>query len=194
MRFPKMALVVLALTAMPVLADEGEGGSVWRRSGALLDRSPQERDNMISIFVGLPYRGYGFGPGVGGRFLLPIVKDGFISALNDEIALEFGADLSFLFGYTGFRGTVLLSPVLGIPVEALWNFHLTNKFAVYAKVGLVLELGFANYYGYLGYAPGFGVALWPIGGVGLMFKVSDKIVLRAEAGYPWLKIGIGFGL
>lgn len=194
-RFPKMALVVLALMATPVLADDGnEGGSVWRRSGALLDRSPQDRDNIISVFVGLPYRGYAVGPGVGGRFYLSLVKDGFISAINDEFALEFGADFSFLFGYTGFRGAAIFSPVLGLPVEAVWNFHLTNKFALYAKAGLVFEMGFANYYGYLGYGTGFGVAVWPIGGVGLMFKVSDKIVLRAEAGYPWLKIGIGFGL
>jgi hypothetical protein len=30
--------------------------------------------------------------------------------------------------------------------------------------------------------------------VGLFYKVSDAISLRAEVGYPWAKVGLAIGL
>lgn len=196
-RTAKMMLVAMTLLAMPVLADDDKpsGGSDtpsesnMRRSGALLDRSPQHRSQMLSIFLGLPYGYfyYGFPFGLGGRYLIPLIHDGFIPAVNDSFSLEFGLDLS---GAVGAR----FYPTLGIPVEVMWAFHFTPKFAAYVKAGAVLELNFVPYVcvgtitcrGY--------VSASPIGNIGLIYKFTEKVSFRAEAGYPWVKVGLGFDM
>ena len=156
-----------------------------------MDRSPQRRSQMLSIFLGLPYGYfyYGFPFGLGGRYLIPILHDGFIPAVNDEFSIEFGADLS---GAVGTR----FYPILGIPVEVLWNFHFTQKFSAYVKAGVVLEINFVPYVcvGNVCGATRGVVSASPVGNIGLMYKFSDKISFRAEAGYPWIKVGLGFDM
>lgn len=193
-RSAKIILMAVALIATPALADDPpveSGGSSFRQSGSLLDRSHQRRSNMFSIFVGLPYGYYyyGFPFSLSGRFLIPISHDGFIPAVNDSFSIEFGLDLS---GAVGGR----FYPVLGIPVEVMWAFHFTRKFAAYAKLGVALEFHFVPYEcfgGFCGPARGV-VGVSPIGNVGLIYKFSEKISFRAEAGYPWIKIGLGFDM
>lgn len=197
-RSAKIILMSVALLATPVLADDAPPAgsdtpseSTMRRQGALLDRSPKRRPQMLSIFLGLPYGYYyyGFPFGIGGRYLIPIIHDGFIPALNDSFSIEFGLDL------TGAAGNRFYA-TLGIPVEVMWAFHFTEKFSAYAKVGAVLEINFVPYVcsgGFCGAARGV-VSASPIGNIGLMYKFSDKISFRAEAGYPWIKIGLGFDM
>lgn len=192
----KFFVLATVLCASPVLADEPPASgsdspseSTFRRQGALLDRSPQHRSNMLSLFLGLPYGYYyyGFPFGLGGRFLIPLIHDGFIPSVNDSFSIEFGLDLSGAAG-NRFYG------VLGIPVEVMWAFHFTQKFNAYVKAGAVLEINFVPYVctaNFCGPARGV-VSASPIGNIGLMYKFSDKISFRAEAGYPWVKIGLGF--
>ena len=193
-RFTKLVLVAVTLMATPVLAEDEKpvesGDSGYRQRGALLDRSPQRRSQMLSIFLGLPYGYfyYGFPFGLGGRYLIPILHDGFIPALNDEFSIEFGADLS------GAVGNRVFYPTLGIPVEVMWNFHFTQKFAAYVKAGVVLEINFVSYVCTVGTLCRGVVSASPIGNIGLMYKFSDKISFRAEAGYPWIKVGLGFDM
>ena len=147
-RMLKMVLVATALMATPVLAEDEApaktdtpSGETFRHSGSLLDRSPQHRSQMLSVFLGLPY-GYfyygGFPFGLGGRYLIPILHDGFIPAVNDSFSIEFGVDFSGVLGRTFY-------PVLSIPVEVMWQFHFTPKFSAYAKVGIALEFNFVSY-------------------------------------------------
>lgn len=197
-RSVKVVLMAVALLASPVLADDPPTGSdtpsanSFRRSGSLLDRSAQHRSQMLSIFLGLPYGyfGYygGFPFGLSARYQIPILHDGFIPAVNDSFGIEFGLDFSGVVG--GFVRNAFY-PVLSIPVEVMWQFHFTQKFSAYAKVGIALEFNFVSYCPSFGYcrsivSPGF------IGNVGLIYKFTEKISFRAEAGYPWVKIGLGF--
>jgi hypothetical protein len=43
-------------------------------------------------------------------------------------------------------------------------------------------------YGALWFTPDF------IGNLGIMYKLTDALVLRVELGYPGLKVGLGFPL
>jgi hypothetical protein len=154
------------------------GGSGMRRSGYLLDRSPQERPMLLGIHAVLPYSGFafgGFGIGVGGTFYIPLVKDGFIPPVNDEFGIDFGADLLF---YPGYAGAVFS---MYVPVSVLWTFHFTDTFAAYAKVGIALRIW-----------PGFVAPVFPdlVSVVGLNWMFSKSIGLRAELGYPGIKVGI----
>jgi hypothetical protein len=93
----KWLVLAAALCATPVLADDAPASgsdtpteSSFRRQGALLDRSPQRRPMMVSLFLGLPYGYYyyGFPFGLGGRFLIPLVHDGFIPSVNDSFSMS----------------------------------------------------------------------------------------------------------
>ena len=161
----------------PPAASDASGGSGMRRSGYLLDRSDQERPMLLDVHVVLPYGAFfwgGFGIGVGGTFYLPLVKNGFISALNDEFGIDFGADLVFYPGYYAAVG-------IYIPVSALWTFHFTDTFSAYAKLGIALRIW-----------PGFVNPVWPDvnGSVGLNWMFAKSMGLRAELGYPGLKVGL----
>lgn len=167
----------LALADEPAAADSG-GGSGMRRAGYLLDRSEQARPMLLDVHAVLPYGAFfwgGFGIGVGGTFYIPLVKQGFIPALNDEFGIDFGADLVFYPGYYAAVG-------IYVPVSVLWTFHFTDTFAAYAKVGIALRI-------WPGYSLG---AVWPdgVGAVGLNWMFAKNMGLRAELGYPGLKVGL----
>jgi hypothetical protein len=175
----RLAFLSVVAASSLAFAQEGEGGGGggMRRSGYLLDASPQQRDMRLAIHAVLPYGYFGFGGfpfGVGATFYIPLVKDGFIPPLNDEFGIDFGADVVLFFGR--------VSPfALWIPVSVLWTFHFTDKFALYAKAGVALRIW-----------PGYINAVFPdfTTAVGLNFMISKGFGLRAEAGYPGIKLGI----
>jgi hypothetical protein len=168
-------------------AVESPSSGEWsiKGQGSLLDKSTgHTRHPMLSFFLGVPFvNSYGytytyystFTVGVGLRFYIPIVKEGFLPMLNDSFGIEFGADTSLVLGsYLGFA--------LGLPVEVRWNFHIFPKLEAYAKLGLglgVLAVGFTYVYPI------------PVANVGVLFKVNKVLSLRAEIGSPAVKIGLG---
>jgi hypothetical protein len=174
--FLSAVLSSLAFADEAPAAEVESGGSGMRRSGYLLDASSHSRDMMLGIHAIVPY-GYlyaGFGIGAGATFYIPLVKDGFIPPLNDEFGLDFGADLNFFFGY--------FAPVsITIPVCALWTFHITDKFSAYAKVGIALKIH-----------PGYTYPVFPdwVSVLGANYMFSKSFGVRAEAGYPGIKLGI----
>lgn len=175
--------------AKPAATSDTPTGATFHQNGALLDRSPQKRKMMISIFAGLPYGYYyyGFPFGVGGRFLIPILHDGFISTVNESFGIEFGADL---LGVLGAR----FYPTIGLPVEVYWQFHFTSKLSAYAKAGVVIEFNPVPYTCGASIVCRGYVSASPIGNVGLIYKFGPTVSFRAEAGYPWIKVGLGFDL
>lgn len=156
--------------------------------GGILDASHHNRNQQISAFAFMPWA-YGFGFGVGGRYALPIAKDGFIPTLNDSLELELGLDawyaswgaLGFSYGYVG-----LAAPV----AEAAWTFHITSQFDAYAKLGAGLRFNFWVD----SYASGSTVNFYLISSVGINYKFTEKTMLRAELGYTGLRAGLGFDL
>jgi hypothetical protein len=175
LRFALLAGVLVSSSM--AFAQEGEGEGM-HRSGFLLDRAEHSRPMLLTVQAVLPYGyfGYGFPVGVGGLFYIPLVKDGFISPVNDEFGIDFGADVIFHLGYAYPLDII-------IPVSVLWKFHITDKFAAYAKVGAALRIW-----------PGSLHAVWPdfVTAVGLDWMFSKSIGLRAEVGYPGIKVGLNF--
>jgi hypothetical protein len=170
-------LVAGPLSSRAYAQEEGgqtSGESAVKKPGGLMDASEQDRPSMLSFFVELPYYG-GFGIGAGARYTLPLLKNGFISTLNDSIELEFGAD-----GWFAFYGFV----AVGIPVEGRWTFHITPEFSAYGKVGVGLGVAAITY---ANGSPYFYV--YPSVNAGVLYKLGG-IYLRAEVGVPALKLGI----
>jgi hypothetical protein len=155
--------------------------------GSLRDSSPKDRPMLLSFFTGIPYgyyAAYGFPFSIGGRFLLPIVPNGFLPSVNDEFALEFGMDFNFTFLDSDvYRDSLAVS--IGVPAEALWDFHFSQMFDAYAKLGFVIGGDFSRHT-----HDGFWAS--PISVVGMRLWFANAICFRAEVGYPWIKAGLGF--
>lgn len=180
LRAVSVSLVLLAAVA------HGSESDPFREPNALSDGTPHERPKMTSGFLGLPFS-YGFAGffpvGVSGRFTLPILADGFLFQVNDELDVDLGVDFAF-FGGAG-------KPFfwLGVPVEAMWQFHFVERFAGYVKVGAVLGVVSDGAPGSTGFGSAFFASV--IGAVGLNFKLTQALYLRFEVGYPWAKLGLG---
>ncbi len=175
------ACVVLAVasTAMTARAD-----SLLDRPHALFDPAPQDRSQGVTLwgsfysyaFCGGLYCG-GYGAGIGARYTLPVLKDGFLTRLNDSFDLEVGADVAY--PYFAFV-------VLQVPVEARWTFYLMPFLSAYAKLGA-------------------GAAITPAcrkwacsvvgplaeAALGVTLKLSTRFALRVEASTLGLHAGVG---
>lgn len=136
--------------------------------------------------------GYGNGLGLGGRFMLPVVPEGFLQndRIKDQLAAEFGVDLlrysySFLSDDYAF---VAVLPVAGL----LWNVWVSDNLALYPKLDLGYVAGFlTGWNGASGLRPTHGGFFWQTS-VGVLFK-TRAVALRLELGNGLLKAGVGIG-
>jgi hypothetical protein len=156
--------------------------------GGLKDNSPHDRPMILSFFTGINwgyYASYGFPFNLGGRFYIPIMRDGFIPPINDEFGIEFGLDFNFVFisdRYSYYEDSTVFG--VGFPVEALYDFHFSRSFDAYVKLGIIFGADFSDYL-----HDGFYVNA--ISAVGMRLWFTDNLMFRAEAGFPWIKAGIG---
>lgn len=182
LRVRALAFVLCGALAISAVSAATPSDVAAQEPGTLKDDSPQDRPMMVSFFTGFlwdHFISYGFPLVLGGRFYFPIVPNGFIPSLNDEFGIEGGLDLLFLFGNSTYAG-------FGIPVEALWAFHFSPSFNAYAKLGFEFGTVFNSSRSYGGFWWDFRSL------VGIRFRLTDLLYLRAEAGYPLIMGGLGF--
>lgn len=137
------------------------------------------------------------GVGIGGRFSIPVVKNGFIPSINNNVALGFGLDWAHregCFGYADCRG----ADAFWIPAVMQWNFFLSPHWSAFVEPGLALGHTIYNDVcavrdpvGNLVYTEcGNGSTyLDPAFFVGARYHVSDRVALTIRVGYPYLSIG-----
>jgi len=158
------------------------------------------------LVLGTDPPGYGTGSGVGFgvRGSMVVAPEGFVSGLNDSIAIGVGLDIghySAAWGGPGYHdqclhfepgpnGTSICTEVTSnggtynyafVPMVMQWNFWLTERWSVFGEPGL--NLYFLGNHG-MGLAP----ALY----LGGRFQVSDRITITARLGYPTFAIGASF--
>jgi hypothetical protein len=142
------------------------------------------------------------GLGVGARFSIPIVQNGFIRNLNNSVAISFGLDwlrYSNCYYYIRNDGYGCGASYFIFPVAMQWNFWLTPRWSVFGEPGLYLYHGvFDDYCGSInnpgpcGYPTRNGVDFaFYAGG---RFHISDTFALTLRIGYPTLSFGLSFML
>lgn len=169
-------------------AQSSSSGSSFDQPNGLFDRTSHDRKPEIAVFVSMPYF-YGFGVGVGARYSMPLLKDGFIDSLNDSVELELGAD--YAFTWSGLFGS-FNEHQFDLAAEGRWTFHMTPQFDLYGKLGI---------------GPGFWVASASVAGLnassagflfyfdvaaGARYRLSDTFLLRAELGSYGLRLGLAW--
>ncbi len=189
----RFASLVLALTVLCVLgtARTARADETIRSPGAHPDYAVEIEPHFVigddSVFASAGY-------GVGARFGIPIVRNGFVPSINNSVAINFGIDLvhydQCYFQTTGCGANYLL-----FPVALQWNFFLSRQFSVYGEGGIFLYKGFVSDAVCSGSfcvgAPSdFGVL--PTFAVGGRWHFSEHVALNLRVGYPTVTLGVSF--
>jgi hypothetical protein len=140
------------------------------------------------------YYGGASGFGLGGRVSIPVVDNGFIPRINNNVAVSFGLDFIHYDG-CWYQGNCS-SNYFDFPIVMQWNFFVAQRWSVFGEPGLVL------YHATYDSCP----SGWPYGcptaptqtGVepaiylGGRFHVSDSVALTARIGFPSFSFGVSF--
>ncbi|MFT3924490.1 MAG: hypothetical protein QM778_18270 [Myxococcales bacterium] len=162
------------------------------KEGTIKDRSIHEsRPIGISAMAYIPWY-MGVGIGVNARVEIPIVKDGFIPSINDQISLEPSISVGYRSrGYAFVDDRVKYLDITPA-IYAMWSFHITPKFRPYGAIGLGYDIGiWLNEDDFGGVNDGIdnGFFYWDVA-AGLFYNFSDHVAMRAELGAMGPKIGI----
>jgi len=140
------------------------------------------------------YGGNGFG--VGGRFSIPVVQNGFVPKLNNSVAVSFGLD--FLH-YSGCAYNVnnigCGANYLFFPVALQWNFFVAQQWSVFGEPGLFIYHGFydtdvCNGIRFCNTPTATGVN--PAFYAGGRYHFNEHVALTMRIGYPTISIGVSF--
>jgi hypothetical protein len=143
------------------------------------------------------YYGDSTGVGVGGRVSINLTHDGFVSSINNSVAIGLGIDWLHYDGpscyYYVNRGPCYAgssADFFQFPVVLQWNFYLAKRWSVFVEPGLYI------WHGTYGNGPcynaagnlvpcsfsetGAGPAFW----VGGRFHINEILAVTMRLGYP----------
>ncbi len=138
------------------------------------------------------------GYGLGARLAFPVMKNGFVSTINDSVAVGVGLDfLHFGCGgsLTGAAFSCSLNS-LSLPVVMQWNFYVSPEWSVFGEPGLFLYHQFYSSSGSncvgLGCPSVTETSLLPAFWVGARYRLNDRLYFTARIGYPTVTLGMSF--
>ncbi len=203
-----LACCVFAMAALTMRVARAEE-SIIKRPGDHPNYSVEIEPHLLAALL-LTRAGEGFG--LGARFTIPVVKNGFIGSINNSVGIGFGLDWAH---WGGCYYYYYYDPRFGydcpsfntfvFPVVMQWNFFLSKHWSVFGEPGLALE------YGTVGSCPGYYIDArgnvhnyaCPNGPnplifdpfilfVGGRFHFSDTVALTMRVGWPYFSIGVSF--
>jgi hypothetical protein len=135
------------------------------------------------------------GFGLGARFSIPIVDNGFVSTINNSVAIGFGLDLVH-YDDCWYNGNCDANYV-HLPVVMQWNFYVASRWSVFGEPGLVIYHGFFN--DCPSAPPNVGcparpreTSVEPALYLGGRYHFNDKMSLTMRIGFPSISVGISF--
>lgn len=115
--------------------------------------------------------------GAGFRASIKLMDPGFVPSINDAIAITFGVDVTNCrFCATGYGFS------LWTPVALQWNFFLTDKWSVFAELGVNPRTEGFYHHVYFDF----------MGELGGRFHFTDRVALTMRLGYPFISVGASF--
>jgi hypothetical protein len=180
---------ILSLGAMvqtPALADE-----TIKHPGDHPKYSVEIEPHVL-FGIGNVYGPGGFG--LGGRFSIPIVHNGFVPTINNSVAITFGLDWTH-FDWCWYHGPCS-GDYIGFPVAMQWNFYVAQRWSVFGEPGVEIYHGFisdcpaAQNCGGRPVVTGIEPAIF----VGGRYHLSDTTSLTMRIGFPTFSFGFSFFL
>ena len=153
------------------------------------------------------------GWGLGLRASIPLVDNGFVSSINNNVTLGFGLDWGH-FSHKCYWGWNRNDPryygnndctanTLWFPVVMQWNFFITKAFSVFGEPGLAIRHSWWNWNGgaWCGPANNPYSCDWSDSNTGLepVFFVggrvgNEKVSFTFRLGWPYASLGASFFL
>jgi hypothetical protein len=135
------------------------------------------------------------GIGLGGRFTIPLVHNGFVETINNSVGIGFGMDV---LHYDDARYHLNSSSAnyFFFPVVMQWNFFVQQRWSVFGEPGLTL------FHGFVSDCPagvtncggpsvnGVRPALW----LGGRYHINENVALTMRIGWPNFSVGVSFFL
>jgi hypothetical protein len=145
------------------------------------------------------------GPGLGFRASIPVIQQGPISSINNNLAVSFGIDWAHFWGCR--PGPDCGANDVWFPIVMQWNFFVTPAWSFFPEVGLAIHHSFWSYDDYGPRGPGCGpgprdfcaysdqrtavaFASW----LGARWSPSDMFSLVLRLGVPSLTAGMSLRL
>lgn len=196
------ALSLLALVAMLGIVRSARADDTIKHPGDHPNYSVEVEPHVL-----LGWAHYNYAPtdgyGLGARFSIPVVDNGFVSTINNNVAISFGLDwLHYSYGgcyfYNGFRPGncyyVSDANYLIFPIAMQWNFFVARHWSVFGEPGLVIYHGFFDYCANVP-APcgnpsttGVDFAFY----AGGRYHINEHVALVMRIGYPTFSFGVSF--
>jgi hypothetical protein len=173
------AFVLVSLTARVASA----GDNTIRQPGDHPNYVIEMEPHVIFGWDGAAWNGYDTGGyGVGGRFTIPIVKNGFVTTINNTVGIGFGVDFTYYgCGALSCKGNA--ADLLSVPVVMQWNFYVAQRWSVFGEPGLSFNYASALPNSFFPY---------PVFEVGGRYHLNEHVALTARIGFPYFSFGVSF--
>ena len=212
MQHSRWAIRVVGIAAFFAILSVGSAAlaqSVIRNPGQHPDYVAELEPHLAIGPFDPPGDSIGTGFGAGLRATIPIVKNGFVSTINNSVGITFGLDYLHYWGgdiaigpcsywVPGPNNTRICTHVAGptsgpsnyvfLPIALQWNFWLHEQFSVFGEPGFVI------YHRKAEFEPSGNVGLAPMLDVGGRWHFSKVASLTFRFGYPTFALGVSFFL
>jgi hypothetical protein len=137
----------------------------------------------------------GDGVGLGFRIAIPLLDNGPVPTINNNLAIAFGLDWAHFSDSCGPGDCD--EDDIWLPVTLQWNFFLTSMISIFPELGLGFRNAILDYDDYCrdglrcrgsGSDLSVHLVLW----FGARFKLSDNVALILRLGVPMLHFGASF--
>jgi hypothetical protein len=194
-RFLRAATSALALASSFAFAREASAQMIIKNPGEHVKGGVELEPHLIVRPFNTPYNDFGLG--LGFRASIPVTDNGFVSTINNNVAIGFGID------WMRYRGCSYIDcgelNHFVVPVVMQWNFFLTKAWSVYAEPGIGLNI----YSGFNcdDYRDKFGRyrggcyndnRIDPLMFVGGRWHFSQYTTLTMRIGWPYWSVGVSF--
>ncbi len=119
------------------------------------------------------WREFRDGPGVGVRATISLIRNGFVSSINNSVGLGFGFDVD----------PIRTADRFAIPIVMQWNFWLSTHFSVFGEPGGAILFGEGR---------DSRTKVGPVIYAGGRFHITEALALTLRVGYPDASFGVSF--
>ncbi len=146
------------------------------------------------------------GIGVGFRASIPVIQDGPVKTINNNLAISFGLDWAH-FGNCGpYNNDICSANDFWVPIVVQWNFFLSDVVSVFPELGLAVQHSSLSWNGPVpggcqrvnGYNVCVGDSshtdLQPVLWLGARFTLARSFALTVRLGTPSLLLGAAFNI
>ncbi len=174
--------VAAAATSLAVARPASADTLIIKHPGDHARYSFEAEPHLILGFINPPGPGNGSGFGLGFRGTVPLVRNGFVSTINNNVGIGFGFDWVHYSHAFVDRGNNYDVNYAYVPVVLQWNFFLSRQWSVFGEPGVAFH--FVNHGD-----NHFDPLVFFAGG---RWHFSDFATLTMRVGYPVFSVGVSF--